>query len=68
MTQRTVALEELKERRLGDVVREVVSEQEILTVRLPDGEEVRIQPVRRLEPLPKLQCVVPKRWKDAING
>ena len=68
MTTRTLEFQEFKRREAEDVFREVVSQQEVLTVRLPDGGAVRIQPSPRLEPLPKLKCIVPKDWKDAING
>ena len=68
MTNRTVALDDLRDRRIEDVLREVVEQQEELTVQLPDGEDIQIRPVPRLKPLPKLRCIVPRDWKDAING
>jgi hypothetical protein len=68
MTTRTVSLADVEERKLGDVLREVASEQEVLTIELPEGEAVTIQPVPRLRPLLVLEGYVPEGWKDAING
>ena len=68
MTRRTVALNDLKHRAIEDVLREVVDQQEELTVQLPDGEGIQIRPVPRLKPLPKLKGYVPEGWKDAIYG
>lgn len=68
MIARTVPLEEVRGRTLEDLLDEVVDQEEVLTVHRPDGSAVTIRPSPRLEPLPKLRCVVPKDWKDAING
>ena len=68
MTTRTVPLEEVRGRTLEDVLNEVVELEEALTVRRPDGSAVLIRPFHRLEPLPRLKCIVPSDWKDAING
>jgi len=66
MINRTLALDDLKERTLADVLREVVRDQETLTVLLPEGEMVAIKPSPRLKPLPVLEGFVPQGWKDAI--
>ena len=66
MTNRTLALDDLKGRTVEDILREVVRLQEILTVRLPEGETVAIEPWPRLKPLPVLEGYVPDGWKDAI--
>lgn len=66
MTQRTITLDELKGHAVEDVLREVVSRQEVLTVRLPEGEAVTVEPSPRLRPLPRLKGRVPEGWKDAI--
>jgi hypothetical protein len=66
MDNRTLALDDLKERTLEEVLREVVTRQESLTVRLPEGETVAIQPSPRLKSLPVLDGSVPEGWKDAI--
>ena len=66
MANRTIALDELKGRSLEDVLRDVLRRQEVLTVRLPEGETVAIKPSPRLKPLPTLEGCVPEGWKDAI--
>ncbi len=66
MTVRTITLDDLKERSLEDVLREVADRQQILTVRLPEGQEIRIQPISSLKPLPVLKGTLPEGWKDAI--
>lgn len=66
MNNRTLVLDDLKERSVEEVLREVVRRQEALTVRLPEGETVAIQPSPRLKPLPVLDGSVPEGWKDAI--
>ena len=68
MTSRTVALSEIREQRLADVLRDVATRDEVLTVQQPEGARAAIEPLPRLEPLPKLKCIVPEGWKDAING
>ena len=66
MNNRTLALDDLKAQTLEEVLREVVRRQEVLTVHLPEGETVAIQPAPRLKPLPVLDGFVPGGWKDAI--
>ena len=66
MNNRTLVLDDLKARTLEEVLREVVMRQEVLTVRLPEGDTVAIQPSLRLKPLPVLDGFVPEGWKDAI--
>jgi hypothetical protein len=61
-----LTLEELKEQMLEDVLQDVVKQQRPLTVRLPGGETVAIQPSPRLRPLPTLEGSVPEGWKDAL--
>ena len=68
MTTRTVALADIEKHELGEVLRDVVARQEALTVELPEGERIAIQPLPRLKPLPKLKGYVPEGWKDAIYG
>jgi len=68
MTNRTVVLDDLKERTLEEVLWEVVKQQEVLTVRLTEREAVTIKPSPRLKPLPVLEGFVPEGWKDAIYG
>jgi hypothetical protein len=68
MMEQTLTLDDLRERTLEEVLREVLARREVLTIRLPEGEAVAIQPVPRLKPLPVLQGSVPEGWKDAIYG
>ena len=63
-----LVMEYCEGRTLEDVLREVVRLQQILTVRLPEGEVVAIEPSPRLKPLPTLEGFVPEGWKDAIYG
>jgi hypothetical protein len=66
MTTRTLALDEVKGRTVEDFLREVVAHQEVLTVQLPEGDGITIQPLPRLKPLPELEGFVPDGWEDAI--
>ena len=66
MGNQVLTLDDLKEQTLEDVLRQVVRQQEALTVRLPEGETVAIQPSPHLRPLPVLEGFVPEGWKDAL--
>ncbi len=66
MTLQTSTLEELRGHSLEQVLESVLEEDEILTVRMPGGQEVVIRPKPALEPLPVLEGSVPEGWKDAI--
>lgn len=66
MTSQTLKLQEIEEKKLKEVFQIVLSKQMVLTVQLPNGEEVIIQPKPPLKPLPILEGYVPKGWKDAI--
>jgi hypothetical protein len=68
MTVRNVTLDDLKQRPLEEVLQQVLDREEILAVRLPDGDEVTIHPSPRLKSLPVLQGSVPEGWKDAAYG
>ena len=68
MGNQTVTLDDLREQTLEDVLRRVVRQQEVLTVRLPEGETVAILPTPHLKPLPVLEGFVPEGWKDALYG
>ena len=68
MIEETLTLDDLGERTLEEVLREVIARREVLTIRLPEGDSVAIQPVLRLRPLPVLEGSVPEGWKDAIYG
>lgn len=66
MTARTVELAELGERAAADLLREVAEHEETLTVELPNGRRISIQPLPDLEPLPELEGYIEEGWKDAI--
>ena len=68
MTERILTLEEVRERTVDELLRQVASEREAVTVVLGDGERVVIQPAPSLKPLPELEGFVPEGWKDAIYG
>ena len=62
----TLRLEELEKKELKEIFKAVLANHLILTVRLPNGQEVVIQPKAALKPLPVLKGSVPDGWKDAI--
>lgn len=66
MTSQTLKLKEIEEKKLKEVFQIVLTKQMVLTVQLPDGEEVVIQPKPPLKPLPILDGCVPEGWKEAI--
>ena len=66
MGNQTLTLDDLREQTLEDILRRVVRQQQALTVRLPEGETVAIQPSPRLKPLPVLEGFVPEGWKDTL--
>jgi hypothetical protein len=66
MTAKTVRLDELEKAQIKEILQNVLVKQLSLTVQLPGGEEVLIQPKPALKPLPVLEGYVPEGWKDAI--
>lgn len=66
MSNQILALDDLNEHTLEDVLREVAEQRQTVTVRLPEGESVIIKPAPRLRPLPVLEGFIPEGWKDAI--
>ncbi len=66
MVTQTIALEDIKEQSLEQVLRKVVRRYTHLIVQMPDGEEVVIGLKPRLKPLPVLDGYVPEDWKEAI--
>jgi hypothetical protein len=49
-----------------EVIQDIVGQESIVTVLLPNGQEVLIQPKLRLKALPKLEGHLPEGWKDAL--
>ena len=66
MVGQTLTLAELKEGSIEKILQEVANQQLIVTVLLPDGKEVVIEPKSSLQPLPELEGRVPEGWKDTI--
>lgn len=68
MAERILTLEEVRVRTVDELLHQVASEREAVTVLLRDGERVVIQPAPSLKPLPELEGFVPAGWKDAVYG
>jgi hypothetical protein len=68
MTEHTVTLEALKGQSLEELLQQVAAHRMPVTVLLPDGTEIVIEPKPRLKPLPVLEGYVPAGWKDAVYG
>ena len=68
MAAQTMTLEALKGQSLEELLQQVADQRVTVTVLLPDGTEVVIEPKPRLKPLPVLEGHVPAGWKDAIYG
>jgi len=66
MTGQTLTLAELKRGSIEKILQDVVDQQLIVTVLLPDGKEVVIEPKPVLQLLPELEGRVPEGWKDAV--
>ena len=49
-----------------DLLREIAEHEETLTIELPNGKLITIQPLPDLEPLPELDGYVEEGWKDVI--
>lgn len=68
MTEHTVTLEALKGQSLEELLYQVAEQGVTVTVLLPDGKEVVLEPKCYLKSLPRLAGHVPAGWKDAIYG
>ena len=67
MSQPTsLTLQELQGIPLERFFQSILSEQTGRVVRLPDGNEILVQPKTSLKPLPELEGEVPAGWKAAI--
>lgn len=66
MPEKIVTVEDVKNRALEDLLREIVRNRETVTVLLEQGEAVEIRSLGSLKPLPELRGSVPKGWKDGI--
>jgi hypothetical protein len=68
MTEHTVTLEAVKGQSVEALLQQVVEQCVTVTVLLPDGAAVVLEPRPRLHPLPVLEGYVPAGWKDALYG
>jgi hypothetical protein len=68
MQGQILTLEELKDISFEEIIRQLLSQQNSLTVLVSDDEEVSIQLRSRLKPLPVLDGSIPAGWKEAIYG
>lgn len=66
MNAQTLKLEEIEKKKLKEILQTVLTKQQVLTVQLPNGDEVVIQPKPPLKPLPILEGYIPEGWKEAI--
>jgi len=65
-TAKTMTLAELKQTSLDAFFQSLTANKQVITVTLPDGNEVIIQSKPELKPLPLLQGTIPEGWKEAI--
>ena len=66
MGDQVLTFDEVKGRTFEDVIQDILAQDAIVTVLLPDGKAVVIEPKPRLKPLPGLPGHLPEGWKDAI--
>lgn len=66
--EHTVTLEALQGQSLEGLLHQVVTEGVTVTVLLPDGHAVLMEPKPALQPLPVLEGYVPAGWKEALYG
>jgi hypothetical protein len=65
-TPSVVLWDELKSLSLQEFLQTVLQKGTTLTVQLPTGETVFVQPQKILPPLPVLNGSVPQGWKEEI--
>jgi hypothetical protein len=61
-----VSLDKLTNLSLEEFLKTVLKQGTALTVQLPTGETVTVEPHRKLSPLPVLNGSISDGWKDAI--
>lgn len=64
--RQTLTLEELKQRPIEEILREIVEQEAVVVVRLPGGEEVLLEAKPTLRPLPVLEGYVPEGWQEVV--
>ena len=68
MAGQILNIEELKNVSVEEVVRQLLTRRDRLTIVVSEDEEVSIELKSRLKPLPVLEGKIPEDWKDAIYG
>ena len=66
MNTQAMKPEEVEMRYLKYIIDLGLNNQQILTIQLPNGDEVVIHPKPSLKPLPVLEGHVPPDWKESI--
>jgi hypothetical protein len=66
MGAQVLTLDDVKGRMFEEVIQDILAQESIVTVLLPDGKAVVIEPKPHLKPLPELPGRLPEGWKDAI--
>jgi hypothetical protein len=66
MGVQVLTFDDVKGRPFEDVIQDILAQESTVTVLLPDGKAVVIEPKPRLKPLPELEGRLPEGWKDAI--
>lgn len=66
MTSQRIKLKDIEKKKLKEILQTVSTKKQVLTIQLPNGDEVIIQPKLPLKPLPALEGSVPEGWKEAI--
>ncbi len=66
MTTQRLKLKDIEKKKLKEILQTVSTKKQVLTIQLPNGDEVIIQPKLSLKPLPALEGFVPEGWKEDI--
>ena len=66
MTEQTLTLADFKDGALDKILQDVADRHISVTILLPDGKEVVIEPKLQLQSLPELEERIPEGWKDAL--
>ena len=66
MRAHVVTVDARKGRPFEEVIQDIAAQDSTVTVLLPEGKAVVIEPKPRLQPLPAFEGCLPEGWKDAI--
>lgn len=67
MAGQILNIEELRDVSVEEIVRQLLTRRDRLTIVVSEDEEVSIELKSRLKPLPVLDGKIPEGWKDAIS-